>query len=179
MGQVTVDHRGRFTHAESECLGIREAQEVFKQSTLYTTHEKCKDLGMDSLVYITKDDYPLLPWLMRGYDQVQPFTAEKEIYNKKLTAACSVLDDALVKLCLRFPVVLQCSKLWSVDKVKLMIKAMLILHNFCLQEPFNEDWWTGNFTAHETGNYTEVFSLAETLLAQQMRENIAKKVFNG
>ena len=85
--------------------------------------------------------YPLLPWLMKGFQYDGNLTRGQIQFNKRLSSARMVVEGAFGRLKCRFRCLLKKNDT-SLEKLPFTIAAWCTLHNICEMngEKFNPEW---------------------------------------
>ena len=85
--------------------------------------------------------YPLLPWLMKGFQDDGNLTAEETKFNKCLSGARMVVEGALGRLKCRFRCLLKRNDT-SLQYLPAKIAACCVLHNICqvAGDVFQQEW---------------------------------------
>ena len=148
--QGMVDHLYRFTDV---CIGwpgrVHDAR-VLGNSSVYQKGESGKLFpewrrviaGKEVPVLVLGDPaYPLLPWLMKPYIDNSNLSEDQRKFNKRLSRARVVVEDAYGRLKGRWRCLSKRNDT-NVSDLPEQVAACCVLHNICEihGETFNEDW---------------------------------------
>lgn len=143
--QGVADANGRFIHVSTGYPGSIHDARVLRMSSLYTAVENNRILNsplcriggrMINPLLVVDPAYKLTSWCMKPYPQARGITPRQEAFNKSLSSARVVIEQAFGLLKGRWRCLLD--KLdESVDKVSTTIITCCILHNICLDQ--NDD----------------------------------------
>ena len=152
--QGTVDFRGRFTDLYVGWPGRVHDACVFANSSLYSRgqlntlfvpNSYASVGGTDvPLVLLGDPAYPLLPWLMKAFVNNGRLTAQKKLFNYRLSKARVVVEHAYGRLKGRWRCLLKRLDV-DVNDVSEVVVACCVLHNICevKGDLFEEEWTEG------------------------------------
>lgn len=138
--QGVADANGKFIHVSTGYAGSIHDARILRMSSLYTAIENNRILnspvrriaGRDVKPLLVADPaYKLPSWCMKPYPQARGITPCQERFNKSLSSARVVIEQAFGLLKGRWRCLLTKHD-ESVDKVPSTIITCCILHNICL-----------------------------------------------
>uniref|UniRef100_A0A8D8QZX1 Nuclease HARBI1 n=1 Tax=Cacopsylla melanoneura TaxID=428564 RepID=A0A8D8QZX1_9HEMI len=132
-----------FINTNIGCSGRVHDARVLSESRIY---EELEQHGPEAVFgsaerHIIGDSaYPLRPWLMVPYKNRLHLEAPERNYNRALSKTRVVIENTFGLLKGRWRR-LQLMNVGSVDRMKKIVKAACVLHNFCLfQDDYLEDY---------------------------------------
>ncbi|KAK3733250.1 hypothetical protein QZH41_011088 [Actinostola sp. cb2023] len=137
--QAVVDHEYRFTDIYIKWPGKVHDARILSNSALYLNGKNGKLFpnwtenisGCDVPITLIGDPaYPLLPWLMRGYQDKGKLTPEQVAFNYGLSKARMVIEAAFGRLKGRFRCLFNRSDT-SLKYLPTKIASCCVLHNLC------------------------------------------------
>uniref|UniRef100_A0A672HMP7 Protein ANTAGONIST OF LIKE HETEROCHROMATIN PROTEIN 1-like n=2 Tax=Salarias fasciatus TaxID=181472 RepID=A0A672HMP7_SALFA len=153
--QGVVDHNMKFWDVNIGWPGRVHDARVLSNSSLYergqngtllpSLQETIQDVDVP-LVILGDAAYPLLPWLMKPYQEGRGITAEQTAFNHRLSQARMTVERAFGRLKGRWRCLLKrcdCDVFFVSD----IVLACCILHNFC--ESHNEEYICSDNDVHD------------------------------
>ena len=148
--QAIVDHRYLFLNINVGWPGSVHDARVFANSAIYA-QVKAKQIlqgdvrkicGQDVPPFLIGDSaYPLLPWLLKPFQEHESLTVEQKHFNYRLSRARIVVENAFGRLKARWRRLLKQNEM-EIRNVPNVVTACCILHNMCEihNEVFDNDW---------------------------------------
>ena len=158
--QGMVNHVGLFTEVYIGWPGRVHDARVFVNSTLYKRGQdrtlfpdwKKTISGKEIPLLVLGDPaYPLLPWLMKAFQDNGSLTREQKNFNYRLSKARVVVEHAYGRLKGRWRCLLKRNNVLVHDLPEL-VAASCVLHNICEIHGESFDDWMQDVTDHSSVN---------------------------